>query len=160
MRPHLSLLPWQPLFEHQQNILCLLSSEKLCSHNRGPCCTITTKALEEGRAGDREVPTPARAMLLMEQILPGKSKPQLPGQPLALVHSSSHPCRASMCLFGFKTGGFWVQAGDVSHVVQVEVCWAEPNLQGSGSVSVSPDQQVLNPRRCEGRLCQSVSTSY
>lgn len=160
MRPYLSLLPWQPLFEHQQNILCLLSSEKLCSHNWGPCCTITTKALEEGRAGDREVPTPARAMLLMEQILPGKSKPQLPGQPLALVHSSSHPCRASMCLFGFKTGGFWVQAGDVSHVVQVEVCWAEPNLQGSGSVSVSPDQQVLSPRRCEGRLCQSISTSY
>lgn len=105
MRPHLSLLPWQPLFEHQQNILCLLSSEKLCSHNRGPCCTITTKALEEGRAGDREVPTPARAMLLMEQILPGKFQPQLTGQPLALVHSSSHPCRAGMCLFGFKTGG-------------------------------------------------------
>lgn len=111
MRPHLSLLPWQPLFEHQQNILCLLSSEKLCSHNRGPCCTITTKALEEGRAGDREVPTPARAMLLMEQILPGKFQPQLPGQPLALVHSSSHPCRAGMCLFGFKTGGSGFRQG-------------------------------------------------
>lgn len=133
------MLPWQPVFEHQQNVLCLLSSENTSS--REPRNAIATKVLGEGEAGDREVTALAGATIPAEQILP---VPSPSSQCNSLHVSTAHlipagPSRVPLALkpMALGSGRGWCPVscrGRCARQSQILLVF--------GSYSISPDQKV------------------
>ena len=146
MKPFLSVLPWQPLFEHQQNILCLLSSENTSSWE--PRNATTTKVLEGEEAGGREGTSLAGATIPTEQILPAPS----PSSQCSSPHVSA--------AFLIPAGPLWVPLAFKPMALSSGRGWCPVScgwrcarqsqiLLVFGSFSMSPDQKVLKPGNCE-----------